>query len=248
MNATTTLPIWILVLFCILLIGFITLIYSRGNWRTALAFVGIAITVFLIISGINAWSVYIKTHFVGQFDQLGIPFREAGPDWPLIPASWPLWLVPSSIFALLALGLGWWLHQKFTQTITNFSAVKPLEVTAPTAVAPPTDNAVPAVHGHTQINLSLQLEFESIKHELAATKEKLATAIEIAEEQVDKNQDLEIQLAQLDEEQKESIDDLQDKITALELELSAKESQNDELTTLALEQAEAISKLKEQQA
>lgn len=247
MTETTTLPIWVLLLFCIALVGFITLIYSRGNWRTTLAFVGLATTTVLTIVGINVWSAFIKTHFVGQFDQLGIPFREAGPGWTLLPASWPLWLVPAGIFALIALGLGWWLHQRFAQPPTATIAGAPQEIIPPAAIAPaPANVSIPAAPEPTSKNLARQLEFESLKQELSSTKDKLATAIEIAEEQVDKNQDLEIQIAQLEEEREEIMTDLQDRITALELEVSSKEAQNDELTSLALQQAEELAKLKEQ--
>ncbi len=247
MNETATLPIWVLLLFCIALVGFITLIYTRGNWRTSLSFIGLATFVVLTITGINAWSDFIKTHFVGQFDQLGIPFRQAGPGWTLLPTSWPLWLVPTGIFTVLALGLGWWLHQCFATTSTSGASEPPENV--PAATVFPTTNPVPTATTSAiaplQKSVAHQLEFESIKQELAATKEKLVTAIEIAEEQVDKNQDLEIQLAQLTEEHEEDITDSQDRITALELEISAKDSQNDELTALALQQAEELARLKD---
>lgn len=248
MTETATLPIWVLLLFCIALVGIVSLIYSRGNWRTSLAFVGLATIAVLAISGINAWSDYIKTHFVGQFDQLGIPFREAGPGWTLIPTSWPLWLVPTGIFALIALGAGWWLHQRYSKTISKTTVTtEQQEIISPAAIAPtPQSVTLPPATEPIQKSVSRQLELESLKQELTSTKEKLATAIEIAEEQVDKNQDLEIQIAQLEEEHEELLNDLQDNVTALELEISAKEAQNDELTSLALQQAEEISKLKEQ--
>ena len=248
MTGTATLPIWVLLLFCIALIGIVSLIYSRGNWRTSLAFVGLATVAVLIISGIDAWSDFIKTHFVGQFDQLGIPFREAGPGWTLIPASWPLWLVPAGIFALIALGLGWWLHQRYSQTTpTTAATAETQEIIPPAAIAvTPQSVPTPPAAEPIQKSVSRQLELESLKQELSVTKEKLATAIEIAEEQVDKNQDLEIQIAQLEEEHEELLNDMQDKLTGLELEIASKEAQNDELTSLALQQAEEIAKLKEQ--
>ncbi len=253
MNETATLPIWVLLLFCIALVACITLVYTRGNWRTSLLFTGLATFVVLSISGIDAWSAYLKTHFVGQFDQLGIPFREAGPGWTLLPASWPLWLVPTFIFAIIAAGLGWWLCLRLNNAVPKNTSTEtltiPVEIIPPAAVAPPMAEQLPtapAFVSSMQKNLASRLELESLKHDLATTKDKLATAIEIAEEQVDKNQDLEIQLAQLEEEHEEATTDLQDKITALELEISAKEAQNDELTSLALQQAEELAKLKEE--
>jgi len=248
MTETATLPIWVLLLFCIAFVGFITLIYSHGNWRTTLAFVGLAIIAVLVISGIDAWSAYIKAHFVGRFDQLGIPFREAGPGFSLLPASWPLWLVPTGIFAILATGLGWWLHQSYAPAAETKPVETPAKeiITSTTIPREPVGVIVPPLPGSMQKSVARQLELESLKHELASTKEKLATAIEIAEEQVDKNQDLEIQIAQMEEEQEEMMSDMQDRVTALELEISAKETQSDELTSLALQQAEEIAKLKEQ--
>jgi len=243
MNATATLPIWVLLVFCIVLIGVVTLVYSRGNWRTTLIFVFLSSFAVLTITGIDAWSDYIKLHFVGQFDQLGIPYREAGPGFSLVPSSWPLWLVPTGIFTGLAIIVGWYLRPLFVEPSEKVTAVEEksaAKIMSKSAIPP-----VQPMYSETESIISRQLELESLKQELTSTKEKLNAAIDIAEEQVDKNQDLEIKLAQIEEEHQENVTDLEDKIAALELEISAKDAQNDELTSLALQQAEEIARLNE---
>lgn len=222
--AAHTLPLWILLVFSVLLIGIITLIYTRGNWRTTLLLVGLSLIVVLGISGIEVFNDYLKNHFIGQFDQLGIPFRAAGPGWSLLPAAWPLWLIPTGIAAVLAFGINYIVSVYFPSALAPF-VEQPVKPSAEPPPLPAREPIPMTVFTPTQ-NVARKLEWESLKQDLANTKEKLASAIEIAEEYIDKNQDLEIAMEQLKEETEEDILDFEEKINALTLEISSRETAN----------------------
>lgn len=242
-NATHTLPIWVLLTFTVLLIGLVTLIYTRGNWRTTLSLVGVGALAVFGISGIDAFSTYLNTHFIGQFDQLGIPFREAGPGWAILSSAWPLWVVPALFAALISLVANYLFQLTNAQIAVPSTAVTELQTSLPVREPIPIPAPEPVAPFK---NLGHTLELESLKQELAITREKLSSAISIAEESLDKNQDLEIEIDQLKEEHQENIAEFEDKLTALELEISAKETESEELTSMLLQQSEEIAKLKDQ--
>lgn len=98
--ATTPSFYILLLLSTILLVGVIAFIYSR-NWRTALAVTSGTIMITVLIVAITAWRHYLSNHFIGQYDELGIPFQTAGPGWPIFRDTWPLWLIPTCLVSLL---------------------------------------------------------------------------------------------------------------------------------------------------
>lgn len=226
------LPIWVWLIFTILLVGVIAFIYTQGNWRTTLTSTGAVISLCLIISGIYVWNEYLSTHFIGQFDQLGIPFRKAGPGWSLLLDTWPLWCVPIGIIVILAVGADWLLRRthivnQVSQPKMEQQIVEPLQ---------PIDN------------VAKKIELETLKREFAAARERLATTIELAETEMDKRQQLEIKLDQLKRLQEQDAEELQDKITALSLDLAAKDSQNEQLSALTFQQAAEVYRLKDKLA
>ncbi len=226
-----SLPVWVWLLFVILLVGFITLIYSQGNWRTTLSVLMVTIGISLAGAGIYFWDFYLATHFIGQFDALGIPFRKAGPGWSILLEAWPLWLVPAGLIAMLVMALNWSLARFFPSKTVVTGVAEPKEQITPTEVFTPLQN------------VTKKLELETLRRDLAATKEKLLITIEMAETQIDKNQNLEIKLAQSKNQQQEKIAELQDRITALTLQIESLETQNTELTSRNLQQAEEVLRL-----
>ena len=224
------LPVWMWLLFTVILVGIITLVYSHGNWKTTLTAIGVSLLLALAVVGVYLWDAYLANHFIGQFDTLGIPFRKAGPGWTIILEAWPMWVVPTGLITLLLLGVGWIAgHSLYHHTPTITHQKEQTSGVGP--VVTPVQN------------VAKKLETEALKRELAATKEKLLTAIEMAETQIDKNQNLEIKLAQVKDQQHENIAALHDRITALTLQIEAIELQNTELTSHSLQQAEEILRL-----
>jgi hypothetical protein len=223
-----TLPAWIWLVFTILIIGIITLVYTQGNWRVTLKLVIAAAVIALLIAGLDAWHFYLSSHFIGQFDSLGIPFRKAGPGWSMLLEAWPLWLVPMGVTVALVVAINWLISYLFPQQ-------KKSQVAEPVS-------SLDLINPVQQV--TKRLEIETLKRELSITQDKLAAAIDLSEKQTDKTQDLEIKLEQMQEDQHALIMELEDRISALKLEIATKENQNEELIALNLLQTEEILKLK----
>lgn len=231
-----TLPIWIWLLFTIFLVGVITLVYSQGNWRTTLSFVGITLAVALAIVGIDVWNNYLATHFIGQFDSLGIPFRKAGPGWDILWEAWPLWLIPMCLMTALAFSIDWILRR--------YLATKPEPVITEQAQLQPEEK--PKEIKQPLQNITRQIELETLKRELALVQEKLGETIEIAETQLDKKQQLQATLEQVRENHRKKITELENRIAALMQEKQTTDQQKEQLNALAAQQKEAINQLKTQ--
>lgn len=232
MTATGTLqilPIWVWLLFAILLVGVIVFFYTHGNWRITFSFTALTIAIILAIAGVNAWFLYLQTHFMGQFDRLGIPFRTAGPGWDILVDAWPLWLVPMFLMAAVLILIDWGIRHFF-----------PTKIIAPTAELSEKEAEVI----HPVQNISLKLELKTLKQELSLTQERLAETIELAETQLDKKQYLEARLEQTKEDYSKHIADLEDRIAALTAEIQSFEITKEELTSISLQQSEEIHELK----
>jgi len=233
-GALHTLPIWVWLLFTVLLIGIITLVYSEGNWRITFTFVGLALFVALLIYGVDTWFIYLDTHFIGQFDNLGIPFRKAGPGFAILLDAWPLWLVPMGLLASTGILIDWYLRR-------SPGSKKIMEHTSASATTATETQNTEANPLH---NVSKHLELIGIKRELQAAQEKLAETIEIAEMQLDKTQQLEATLEHLKNDQQKTIAELEEQIATLNTELELQQSQKEDLTSLTLQQSEEIKRLK----
>jgi hypothetical protein len=205
-NQLPVLPMWVWLIFTILIIGVVTLIYSRGNWRTTLGFTALAVIVILFAAGFDAWREFLRIHFVGEYDKLGIPFRRAGPGWSILLEAWPLWVVPTLFAAVLALVIDWvarHFHKPHSEKIPESD--NEASLSAPTAALQ---------------NVNYQLEADTLKQELALTQEKFDKVVASIEQQVDKNLELEVQLAELEEASQNEILALRDKIKSLESEIA----------------------------
>lgn len=220
-----TLPLWVWLLFTILLIGVIVFIYSQGNWRTTVSFLALTTGIALAIFGIDSWIRYLHDHFIGQYDALGIPFKKAGPGWSILLDAWPLWLVPIGLTAGLLVLIDWSVRRFF-----------PAKINVPTTEASEKISATTT----PLRNISQKLELETLKKELNATQDRLAETIELAETQLDKKQYLEARLEQTKEDYTRKIEELEDRIAGLTAEIQSHETQEEELTALTLKQSEEI--------
>lgn len=233
MTAASTiqaLPLWVWLSFTVVLVGVITLVYTQGNWRLTLAIVTLALLAALLANEIDRWDGYIHSHFIGHYDSLGVPFREAGPGWSLLWSGWPLWIIPTLIATIISLLAAFFINHFRAPTLTKIEETP--------------EESLPLMQMAPTKNLAKQLEIETIKKELTETKEKLATAIKLAQQQLDENHELEIKLLHNEKEQRDHVADQEDKVTSLTLELEAKEAELENLRSIALEQADEIADAK----
>lgn len=91
--------IWGTIVFTILLVGGITFVYSRGNARLSLIFMGLGIAVTALINYVEYLNVYLPSHFIGAYNANGTPYLEASAGWSLLWRAWPLWLLPVALSA-----------------------------------------------------------------------------------------------------------------------------------------------------
>lgn len=227
-----SLPVWIWLVFAIFIFGGIVLVYTQGNWRTTLKLTGSAIVIALLAAGLIAWDKYLGSHFIGQFDSLGIPFRKAGPGWSILLDAWPLWLVPMALTVVTVVLISWLIGGILPPPSSQQSSADVQQRTGMEFINPV-----------QQVAKKMQLE--EVRRDLLIAQDKLATNNDQMEKLADKNQDLEIKLMQWKEEQQDVVANLEDKVNALTLENEAQQAKNNELTALTLQQIEQIIRLKQ---
>jgi len=86
--------IWGTIIFAILLVGGITYVQTRGNGRIALVFMGLAVALTILISGIKFLNSFLPSHFIGSYNITGVPYMVASPGWRLLIHAWPFWFFP----------------------------------------------------------------------------------------------------------------------------------------------------------
>jgi len=89
-------PFWAWVIFPALLLGFITYFVSGKNWRIGLIVVTVALVGAWGAAGFHIWEVYLSNHFIGTYDEYGIPYKFSGHGWRLMLIGWPIWVNPLS--------------------------------------------------------------------------------------------------------------------------------------------------------
>ena len=92
----------------LLTLGFVmplAYIYSGKDRRITLLFTLCALFLLLLVASYDSWSLYFQTHFVGRFDEEGIPYRVSREGWLGLWDAWPLWSLPTLIFSVI-LSLG----------------------------------------------------------------------------------------------------------------------------------------------
>ena len=191
------LPIGVWLSFAIITIGIISIIYSRGNWRLTVMLMGLALLAVLFANESEHFQTYLNTHFIGSYDQVGIPFIQVHPGWSLILNTWPLWLLPIVVTSVLT----WtvciiWQRSFPKKTVDDGTEIEEITTTA------------------TQ-NVAKQLE-------TATFKQDLITALHTIDKQAIDNQALEFKIRQLTKEQQEKVAYLESQIRTLTTALQTK--------------------------
>lgn len=226
-QTTQALPVWVWLSFCIVLIGIISLVYTRGNWRITLSLVCVALFGVFFATQLDAWGLYINSHFIGRYDSLGVPFRVAGPGWRIQLEAWPLWLAPVTIaIALTFIAIKLWHYFLSSDNKVVVEELSPLNLQQPT--------------------INNQLIITNLKQQLQAAEEQIKEIIALNEKEFDKQQEFELRILELKKEQEEIVEEFEDRIIGLNIELSAREARNEELHKLMIERTEKLFELQEQ--
>lgn len=96
-------PFWAWVIFPALLLGLITYFVSDKNLRISIIVVVIALVSAWGAAGFHLWENYLSNHFIGTYDEYGIPYKFSGHGWRLMLRGWPIWVVPTFLALAIAL-------------------------------------------------------------------------------------------------------------------------------------------------
>lgn len=75
--------------------------------KNTLKIVALGFILVLLTMGFVLWGHYLNNHFVGAFDEYGLPSKFFRVGWPLMIDAWPLWFFPSLFFVLIAQTAKW---------------------------------------------------------------------------------------------------------------------------------------------
>lgn len=157
-------PFWAWVIIPTLILAVISFIVTRNKW-TMLRVSGIALVVAWLTAGFHFWEVYLGTHYLGGFNEYGLPADFSRTGWALLIDAFTLWAVPSLICALIAsLLTGFFLTREPNQTPNSESDEENMPLTSPSKT------------GMSSSDLVNQLEIQKLKRKLELAKSKIREA------------------------------------------------------------------------
>lgn len=159
------LPMWAWVFLPAIALMLVTYLFTQ-NRKFATNLGVSAIILSLLTTGLQLWQVYLAEHFLGGFNEYGLPANFSRNGWGLMWDALPLWLVPTLIFALLAIF--------FTLTFKIATDSSSEIQTQPLSPSKPEESEIRA--GMTDADLLHALEIQKLKRELAGLKTKLQQA------------------------------------------------------------------------
>jgi hypothetical protein len=79
----------------------------------------IFITLFVIwvASGYYFWEKYLYEHYIGAYDQYGLPIQQSNPGFDLLIKAWYLWTFP---MISLLIPIGFWIFNKVNKFKANY--------------------------------------------------------------------------------------------------------------------------------
>jgi hypothetical protein len=208
--------IWGLVLFSIVLIAGITYVYTNRNKRITLLFTLISALAIAAIKLIGTVEIELKSQFIGRFSEANVPYIVANPGWYQILYAWHIWILPV-VFVTVIFGgliiLIWRLKSEANKTEVLPTATSPIKA---------------GYHSTTRAErLSTFMAMDAARKEAQLMNEKLAEALLMNAAYEIKVSDMNLQLHDLEKSHEELKRTSQEEITTLQLELSAKQKEND---------------------
>jgi|GEM_PF-6580707 len=73
--------------------------------RKSAIFTAVIVFAVLIATGIFLWEAYLTNHFIGSYDEQGLPVYVSNSGWILMWHTWPLWFMPTLGVTLLILAI-----------------------------------------------------------------------------------------------------------------------------------------------
>jgi len=172
-------PFWAWVTVPAIALGIITYYVTHHN---ILSSVGVFVFYLVIAwgaAGFHLWVEYLEEHFIGQYDDFGVPTNFSDPGLSVLISGWPIWIVPTLtvLFSVFLLG---WLIKYIIQLIKTKREGHPKE----------------KVIGTVQ-SISHQFEISDLRKKLGAAEKDLKAVVEgdLSEAEVNQLHKLQEQLA-----------------------------------------------------
>ncbi len=149
--------------------------------------IALAIVLIILTIGFVLWEDYLRDHFVGAFDQYGLPSRFFRTGLPLMIDAWPIWVLPSALVLILALTI--------EQVIRHFTDAKKEQIASESAHK---SAVIAETKGKNQIEFNRALEIEGLKQQVDILKQKYFEAHRKSQnvEQTIEEAQLQVQIAQ----------------------------------------------------
>jgi hypothetical protein len=213
MNSTMQpLVMWLLIIVTISLVAGITYVYSHKNIRVTLIFTLFSIAVIGIIKVLGTLSVILSSQFIGRLDQLGVPYVYSKPGWFQIIAGWSIWLLPV-LFTCVCFTILFYYYFHYKKEdiyLPNIKYQTPKQ--------------------HSSVTITERLHADSLRTSMAESMEKLSDALlTIASQEISIN-DLKTELENKDAECNQAKEGIEDELNILQLEMSAKNNEVEQLT------------------
>lgn len=132
-----------------------------NHFNNALKFSAIIVVLIILTFGYVLWERYLGNHFVGMFDEYGLPSRIFRTGWPLLLDAWPLWFIPT-LFILVLVQCGEYIAQRFINAKRKAATASEIKKIS-TAIES---------KEKMQIDFTRALEIEGLKQQVDILKKK----------------------------------------------------------------------------
>jgi len=89
-------PFWVWVIIPACILGLVTYAITR-NKKYAIYGCLAALFAAWCSALFHLWEVFMQNHFIGRFDDHGLPSHISKPGWHLFFSAWPVWLMPTIV-------------------------------------------------------------------------------------------------------------------------------------------------------
>lgn len=227
---------WSLLIISILMVSGITYVYTNRNKQFTIIFTLLAMFFIGVIELISIVEAQLHTHFLGKFDSANLPYISSAPGWGLLIHAWHIWAIPV-LFVVVVAGIAIYFIIRYEEHLRAASIQTPSQ-TQPQSTAKP-DSTTRAQR------LSQFMVMDAAKKETRETNEKLAEALLTNAAYEIKISDLKARVKQLESEMEETKKNLSEEIETLELELSAKNRENEYISNQLSERSHELVRAQE---
>jgi hypothetical protein len=222
--ASPQLVTWLLIIVSILLVAGITYVYTNRNVRITSLLTVITILTIALFKLVGIVEIELNQYFLGKFNPQNLPYIVAQPGWHLLFRAWHIWILPVVVVIFIFAGI-------------VFAILSYRKADAPKVEVLPIASAT-SIAGYTLTKaerLSTFMAMDAAKKEVHDVHEKLSEALLANAAYEIKISDLTHRVHELENELDNIKRNLNEEIETLTLELSAKNKENEYISSQLIE-------------